>query len=165
LRRQLTLVEQTPMAFATLSLQSDHLLHGDYHDSNLFFNADEEVSHLFDWEKTEIAPREIELVRALLFTCFSNPENFRGTFEPHNFDLAAAFLSTYHALYPIEAEQFIAALHARYWGSLCSLWVVDEHYRRQNDRVDAFLEANLAEINYFAAYMPQLIDWFNSLWP
>ncbi len=165
LRRQLALVEQTPMAFATLTLRSDHLLHGDYHDSNLFFNVEEEVSHLFDWEKTEIAPRELELVRALLFTCFSNPENFRGTFKPHNFDLAAAFLTAYHARYPIEAQRFIDALHARYWGSLCSLWVVDEHYRQQNDRVDLFLEANLAEINYFADHTSQLIEWLSSLWP
>jgi Ser/Thr protein kinase RdoA (MazF antagonist) len=162
-RRQLALVEQTPLDLAVSALQPDHLIHGDYHDSNLFFNEAGEVAYLFDWEKAEIAPREVELVRALLFTCFSNPDNFRGTFLPHNFEQAALFLSAYHAQYPIASERFIEALRARYWGSLCSLWVVTEHYLYQNTRVDPFLESTLAEVSYFADHLPQMIDWFHSL--
>ncbi|MEZ4620667.1 MAG: phosphotransferase [Caldilineaceae bacterium] len=133
-RRQLVLVEQIKIDPSLLALPSDHLIHGDYHDSNLFFDAQDQVAHLFDWEKAEIAPREVELVRALLFTCFSNPENFRSTFLPHNFVLGSAFLAAYHAHYPIVLERFVDALHARYWGSLCSLWVVNEHYLYQNPR-------------------------------
>jgi len=158
-QRQLVLVAQTPMPFDALTLQSDHLIHSDYHDGNLFFNDQEEVTHLFDWERSEVAPRELELVRALLFTCFSNPHNFRGTFTPQTFALAATFLTSYHTAYPLDPQRFVDALHARYWSSLCSLWVVNEHYRHQNNRVDLFLEANLAEINYFADQLPALIDW------
>lgn len=162
-RLQLALVEQTPMDLAVSALQPDHLIHGDYHDSNLFFNKADDVAYLFDWEKAEIAPREVELVRALLFTCFSNPNNFRGTFLPPNFEQAALFLSAYHSQYSIEPERFIEALRIRYWGSLCSLWVVTEHYLYQNTRVDPFLESTLAEISYFAEHLPQMIDWFRSL--
>ena len=162
-RLQLALVARTPMDPAALTLQPDHLVHGDYHDGNLFFNEADEVAYLFDWEKAEIAPREVELVRALLFTCFSNPDNFRGTFLPHNFKQATVFLAAYHAQYPIEPERFIDALRARYWGSLCSLWVVTEHYLHQNTRVDTFLESNLAEISYFADHLPEMIVWFHSL--
>ena len=150
LRRQLTLVDQTAMDYTKLGLVSDHLLHGDYHDSNLFFDEQERVCYLFDWEKAEIGARESELVRALLFTCFSNPHNFRGTFTPQNFDQGKAFLHAYQSTYPVNPERLADAIVARYWGSLCSLWVATEHYLNHNQRVDPFLEANLAEINYFA---------------
>lgn len=35
-----------------LGLKNDHLIHGDYHGRNIFYNADDEVSHVFDFEKT-----------------------------------------------------------------------------------------------------------------
>lgn len=159
IRRQQALVATTPMEYGALGLAADHLLHGDYHEGNLFFNGQEEVAYLYDWEKTEIAPREIELVRALLFTCFSNPTDFCGTFAPANFALGEQFLCAYHAIYPLQPAALTAAVHARYWGSLCSLWVPTEHYLQQNERVDLFLEANLAEINYFAAQMEHFTDW------
>jgi len=158
-RRQLALVAETAMDYTTLGLAADHLLHGDFHDGNLFFNKRDEVSALYDWEKTEIAPRESEVVRALLFTCFSNPDNFRGTFALRNFALGEQFLKAYHTCYPLELATLRAAVHARYWGSLCSLWVPTEHYLRQNHRVDLFLESNLAEITYFAGQMAPFVDW------
>lgn len=163
LQRQLTLVEQTAIDYATLPLASDHLLHGDFHDGNLFFDEEEQVQAVFDWEKTEIAPREIELIRALLFICFSNPDNFCATFAPVNFSLGEAFLRAYQARYPVAEKGLIAAVHARYWGSLCSLWVVEEHYLHQNQRVDPFLEATLTEISYFADHLPAFVRWLQAV--
>lgn len=163
LQRQLALVEVTAIDYATLALASDHLLHGDFHDGNLFFDEQEQVCYVFDWEKTEIAPREIELVRALLFICFSNPDNFCATFTPANFRLGEAFLAAYQAHYPVRPAQVVAALHARYWGSLCSLWVVEEHYLQHNRRVDPFLEATLAEITYFADHLSPFVTWLQTV--
>lgn len=163
LRRQLALVETTAIDYATLPLASDHLLHGDFHDGNLFFDEQEQVHAVFDWEKTEIAPREIEFVRALLFICFSNPNNFCATFAPANFRLGEALLRAYQARYPVMQETLVAAVHARYWGSLCSLWVVEEHYLQQNWRVDPFLEATLTEITYFADHLPAFVRWLQAV--
>lgn len=163
LERQLALVARTEMDYASLTLRSDHLLHGDYHDGNLFFDEQDQVRSLFDWEKTEVAPREVELIRALLFTCFSNPHNYCGTFEGHNFELGAAFLTAYHSHYTVKQKALENALKARYWGSLCSLWVPTEHYLHQNQRVDLFLEAQLTEINYFAAHLESFAQWLNTV--
>lgn len=165
LERQLALVAQTEMDYASLTLQSDHLLHGDYHDGNLFFDEQDQVRYLFDWEKTEVAPREVELIRALLFTCFSNPHNFCGTFTSQNFALGTAFLTAYQEAYAVDHAGLVDALRVRYWGSLCSLWVPTEHYLHQNHRVDLFLEAQLTEINYFAAHLDSFANWLNTVSP
>ena len=49
-------------AFAGLPEQ---MLHGDFHEGNLFFGPDGEVSGVIDWELASVGPRALEIVRAL----------------------------------------------------------------------------------------------------
>ena len=49
-------------AFAGLPEQ---MLHGDFHEGNLFFGPDGEVSGIIDWELASVGPRALEIIRAL----------------------------------------------------------------------------------------------------
>ncbi len=160
-RLQLALVAQTPFDPAAVALPNDHLLHGDYHVDNLFFDEVGSIRWIFDWERAAVGARASELMRALIFACFATPRDFQATFTPQNFALGKDFLDAYQRHYPIEPAEAVAALQARYWDSLSSLWVVEEHYLHHNQRVDPFLASNFSEVTYFSTHLPQLIDWLD----
>ncbi|MEZ4713341.1 MAG: phosphotransferase [Caldilineaceae bacterium] len=155
---KLHLAAQNREAIAQMGLPSDHLLHGDYQDSNFFFDEDEQISHLFDWEKTIIGPRGLELARAIEFICFSNPHDYKALFSDENFDQAGHFLKTYHESYPISLDEFATTVHVRYLQKVLSLWVEADHYLENNTRVDPFLEAEYNTIQYGSHALAEYIE-------
>jgi homoserine kinase type II len=155
---KLRLAAQNQSALAAIALASDHLVHGDYQDANLFFDQRERVSHVFDWEKTAIAPRGLELVRAIEFICFSNPDDYTAVFSAENFAGARRFLQQYHEIYPITRAEFAAVSHVRYLHKLCSLWVESDHYLAGNQRVDLFLQAEYNTVRYYAQRLDEYIE-------
>ena len=66
------LVESNSINFEDLELKNDHLIQGDYHTGNLFFDNYNHVSSVFDFEKARYAPRVFELVRSLIHIFFHN---------------------------------------------------------------------------------------------
>ncbi len=83
-----------------LPLSYDGLLHGDFIYQNTFMNEKDEVTHVFDLEKTCIGPRAYELARSLLVTCFDDG------WEEKNFDLARTFLEGYRKKQGMTYEEF-----------------------------------------------------------
>jgi len=158
IQRKLHLAQRHIADFPTIALVSDHLIHGDYQDGNLFFDAQEQVSHVFDWEKAEIAPRALELVRALEFICLSNPDDYKAVFSEENYAKARHFLQSYHERYPMTQEAFFAAAQTRYLHKILSLWVEADHYLEDNQRVDVFLEAEYHAVNYYAQHLNEYVE-------
>lgn len=158
IRLKLRLADRHQNEFAGIDLPSDHLVHGDFQDANLFFDAEDKVSHLFDWELTRIVPRGLELVRAIEFICFANPENFKAIFSVENYEKARCYLQHYHDRYPIERNEFEMVWRARYFDKLLSLWVEEDHYLAGNPRVDPFLESEYHTTRYYAEHLAAHIE-------
>lgn len=155
---KLHLAEQQRAAFTAIDLVSDHLIHGDYQEGNLFFDKNEQVSHVFDWEKSSLAPRGLELVRAIEFICFSNPNDYKAVFSEENYGKARQFLQSYHQAYPILLSEFFVASQLRYLQKILSLWVETEHYLENSKRVDVFLEAEYNTIKYYSHSLQKHIE-------
>ncbi len=102
------------------------VVHGDYQDANLFFDA-ERVSAIIDWEQAAFLPRAYEVVRA----CF-----FMFRFMPR---LTQAFLAAYRMVSGLgEAE---LADGAASWGCYADhhVWPLEEVYLHGNDRARRFI--------------------------
>ena len=155
---KMALAKRHRQDFVKIDLPSNHLVHGDYQDANLFFDAEARVSHVFDWELTRIIPRGFELVRAIEFICFANPENFKAVFSAENYDKARCFLQHYHYFYPIERAEFEVVWRARYFDKVLSLWVEEDHYLHDNPRVDPFLESEYHAVHYYSDHLSEHIE-------
>ena len=109
-------------AFAGLPEQ---MLHGDFHEGNLFFGPDGEVSGIIDWELASVGPRALEIVRAL-------DVSLRATgAAPGAAARRRAFLHGYAAEAPLTRDECLA-MPELYWAyRVHSLWLYEEHYRVQ----------------------------------
>ena len=155
---KLSLARQNQIAYEDFQFTYDHLIHGDYHEANLFFDEADRVQAVFDLEKACLAPRVVEMVRSLIFTCFSDGTQGGCAFEDKNFADASIYLQAYHQRYPLHPTELKNGLRERYLGNFHSLWVEAEHYLNHNRRVDGFLEGSLRTLQYFSQYMEQFLE-------
>lgn len=152
LKKKIALVEENRINFEDFGLKSDHLIHGDFHRGNIFFSEDDEVRYLFDWEKANTSPRALELARAIEF--FS----FYGRYAPENYLRAKEFLQAYNALYPIDKDELERGLTAWYLNQVHNIWILEEHYLKDNSRVDEFLENQIAYLEYQSEHLQEHIS-------
>lgn len=152
LKLKKSIVDKSAKKIEALDVTTNHLLHGDYHEKNIFFDNNDEVQYIFDWEMTKIGDRLHELIRSMDYI-FLN-----GEYEEENMNKARIYLLTYKELYPFEKESFINALERYYFKKAHSLWIEGEHYLKNNDRVDCFLEKQLAVLQYFPENLESLIN-------
>lgn len=130
---------------------NNHLLHGDYHEKNVFFDNNGEVKFIFDWEKTAIGNRFHELVRSMDFVCLD------GHYEKENLEKARFYIQTYKELYPFDKVDFINSIEDYYLKNAHSLWIEQTHYLENSNRVDCFLENELALLKYYPKNYKRLI--------
>ncbi|MDD5084006.1 MAG: phosphotransferase [Candidatus Moranbacteria bacterium] len=127
-------------------LQDDaHILHGDFHDENLFFDEYGKVIAVFDWEKVNCGPRGMDVARSLLLICFWDG------FEESHFHDASVYLKAYCLTYPLTKEYLKEAIMAWNMVQMHSLWVLEGHYLRHDTRMDDLLVSHMRGIRYFAA--------------
>ncbi len=124
--------------YSEFNMESDHLLHGDYTVANVFFGTDGNVSYVFDWEKTEYAPRFLEMFRSLI----------QCTLGDHA--RSKIYLDAYLALYPATREELERGLDAYALKQTHSLWIEEEHYLKGSTRTDVLIESDSFKIDYFA---------------
>ncbi|MDE1919096.1 MAG: phosphotransferase [Patescibacteria group bacterium] len=150
-RLKMELATQNTTTFDSLRLSNDHLLHGDYLDHNVFFDAQDNVEYVFDFEKTQYGPRSYELFRSVMYSLLSS-----GT---TNGDIRRAelYLRAYLESYPMPDDEIERGLRAYYLKSIHSIWIEHEHYVLGNTRPDVFLKADLERISFFIRE-PQLFD-------
>lgn len=100
LRKKAQIVRANTLLPHHLPLAYDCLLHGDFIYQNTFVNDRDQVTHVFDLEKTCLGPRAYELARSLLVTCFDDG------WDEKNFALARAFVEGYRTVQGMTYEEF-----------------------------------------------------------
>jgi len=134
-------------------LASDTLIHGDYHESNMFFHQNA-VSHIFDFEKAEMSPRVYELIRSVMLTLIN------GDFSAINLDRAAQYIAAYSDVYPISPDEVRHGLRIYFTKGVHGYWIEEEHYLRGNNRPDIFMEVGLQSLRFQASHLQELGDAF-----
>lgn len=133
-----------------LNLESDHLLHGDYLDSNLFFDTNGRVSAVFDFEKAYYAPRVYELLRSLVYSHLSVDVTDK---EIKN---AKLYLSSYLKIYPMGRDELERGFTLYYLKVIHGIWVESEHYLKNNYRADVFLKQDVLRMKYLSTKLEEL---------
>jgi Ser/Thr protein kinase RdoA (MazF antagonist)/8-oxo-dGTP pyrophosphatase MutT (NUDIX family) len=133
-----------------LSLPSDHLIHGDYLDLNVFFGENDNVSHVFDFEKTGYAPRTFELYRSMMYGLLS------GEVTDTDLQRARLYLDSYSSVYPLPVDEIKRGLQLFRLKSIHNFWVESEHYLLGNYRVDEFLYSDYSRIQYLSEHYDEL---------
>lgn len=144
LYRKLELTQANAVTPADFGLRTDHLLHGDYLNHNLFFTKQDNVSRVFDLEKCLYGPRAYELVRSFLYSIADgdwNNEIARRT---------RIYIKSYRDVYPISNEEIAKGLELYYIKSIHNAWIQHEHYMLGNTRPDQFLAPDMARNEFLA---------------
>lgn len=132
------------------NLPNDHLIHGDYLDGNVFFGEDNQVSHVFDFEKTNYSPRVYELFRSLMYVFLSEE------ITDEDINKAKSYLNSYLNVYPTSKDELRRGLKFYYTKSIHGLWVEYEHYLKNNNRPDEFLLSDFRRIKYLSENLNEL---------
>lgn len=146
-----SLVKSNNIGPTDLNLKNDHLIHGDYHGLNLFFDKNDQIQSVFDLEKTELAPRAYEIARALDLLCFSQQ------YDSEAFQAAHIFLKGYSNFYPITEKELLNGFTFYYLKKIHSLWIETEHYIKKNYRVDHFLQSEFIMLDYYQNNIEKLV--------
>lgn len=128
----------------SLDLPNIYLVHGDFHEGNVFIDSNNKISALFDFEKTEMMPRAAELIRSIIFICF------HGDFEEENYRNAEMFIKEYNSNYPLPKEELGKAIKAIYGSMVYNRWILEEAYLKNNSRPLAFLKGTYQDIKYLS---------------
>jgi homoserine kinase type II len=104
----------------------EQLVHGDYHDGNLFFSQ-RRVSAVIDWDKAEVRSRAQEAIRAMEHSLALDP------------GLCGAFVAGYRsaAALPDDDLERASARHGHL--RVCDLWLFEAIYLEGDDRPRRFL--------------------------
>lgn len=144
------LIESNSINFEDLGFKNDHLIQGDYLTGNVFFDNDDHVSSVFDFEKARYAPRVFEVIRALIHIFFDKDFNLE------NITKAKLYLNSYLNIYPLSRDEIKRGFKLFYLKMLHSSWIPGEHYLKNNYRVDHLLAGNLERIKYLSEHLEEL---------
>lgn len=144
------LVKKNTKVFEDFNIGELHLTHGDYHDHNLFFNDKEDITHVFDFEKTDMSPRCYELIRSMHFTCLD------GNITDEKIENAKLYLKAYNTAYPISKDEFSQGMQVYFLKMIHSLWILEEYYLGNNYRPSIFLAKNIDTLKYMQVHLDEL---------
>ncbi|HTT90064.1 MAG TPA: phosphotransferase [Acidimicrobiales bacterium] len=116
---------------------ASQVIHGDYQESNLFFEAGE-VSCVIDWDKARREVPSREVVRAMDYALGMEPL------------LCRQFLSGYRSVATITPGQLEEAAGWFSYQDAHDLWVVEQFLLHDNDRVEG-----LADHKPFVPFLPR----------
>ena len=126
LKLKKNIISNNTLTFKDINLPFDHLIHGDYLETNVFFDKNDQVSEVFDFEKTDYSPRMYELIRSLIYAFFN--ENF----SKENIDNAKLYLGSYLKVYPTSRDELSKGLKSFYLKHVHAVWTEGEHYLKNN---------------------------------
>lgn len=139
-----------------LNLDSDHLIHGDYLDQNVFFDKDHTVQYVFDFEKTNYSPRTYELFRSMVYSFLS------AGATKMDLEIAKKYLDAYSRVYPISKDEIRRGLQLFFLKVIHGFWVESEHYLKDNARVDSFLLDDHKRIKFLSKNLLALTDFLTT---
>ncbi|MDO8581357.1 MAG: phosphotransferase [bacterium] len=152
LRLQKQAVKKNTTRFEDMRLGTDHLIHGDVHPGNIFFNDDDTIKHIVDSEHVQYSARVLEVAKSLDYICLS-PD-----FTEEDFERARTFLVAYHARYPLTREELVDGVRAYFLRTVHSTWKLREHYDKGNTRVDKMFLKDQKRFVYFAEHLDAFIE-------
>lgn len=126
------------------------LIHGDFHEQNLFFDESGNIKYVFDFGEVKMGPRAHELWRS------SDYMFINGIYSEENVAKAILYLKTYNALNPIKREDLVSGFEIYFQMQIHSVWVESEHYLKGNTRVDRFLETRAT--GYLAEHRKEFLE-------
>ncbi|KKP85170.1 MAG: hypothetical protein UR83_C0003G0005 [Candidatus Moranbacteria bacterium GW2011_GWF2_35_54] len=132
--QKIEFIKKNKIEYEDLKLKNDHLIHGDFHEDNIFFDKKGDIMN--------VSPRVLELVRAMWFLCFYD------RYDGSAFKRAQIFLSQYSSIYPIDKDELRRGIAAWHLNQLHSMWVVDEIYLKNNKRVEILMNSYINFLNY-----------------
>lgn len=147
-----SLLEKNTLSFEDFHLNSDHLIHGDYLVHNVFFDTNQQVQYVFDFEKTGYAPRVFEVFRSMFFSFLTDDV------EEKKLENAKKYLDAYTSVYPMSKEERIKGLQLVFLKTINSFWVEGEHYLKNNLRTDPLLFENNKRIKYLSENLETLTE-------
>lgn len=125
--RRAWLITAPSVNMEELSLLEQQVIHGDYQETNLFFENGR-VSAVIDWDQSYVAPRAWEVVRTLHYVCKLEKTACRS------------FLDAYRCILPLTLTELERAAAAYGWMRAHNLWHYQAIYLKGNQRVRAFLQ-------------------------
>ena len=137
LQRKLLIAEpvQQPSAFAHLPCQ---MLHGDFHDEQVLFDAKDRIIAVLDWENFQGGARIWELVRSLAFS---------GLLDHPLLD---TYLRGYSLHVQLSAEECALGI-ALWWQSrLIGTWVWTAYFVGGNQRLSPLFASTIETLNKLA---------------
>jgi homoserine kinase type II len=142
--RRTLLAAGLPGAEAFARLPS-HVLHGDFHDGNVFFDRHGSVSGVVDWELAAVGPRAFELIRALDVALRLPADLDAGGAR------VQALLHAYIGEVDLTYEECMAMPEMYLAHRVHSLWVYEEHYRLGSARTDQIAMQDIADLEWWIA--------------
>ncbi len=142
--------ENNSTEFSEFNFQNDHLVHGDYHDHNVFFGPDGTLTHVFDLEKSGYEPRFYELFRSTSYTFLNAPITDKKLRD------ARLYLDSYRKIYPLDQEEISRGFDAYIIKMAHGAWVETEHYIQNNNRIDPLLDIEYHRFCYFIDHRDKL---------
>jgi Ser/Thr protein kinase RdoA (MazF antagonist) len=108
------------------TVEGEQMVHGDYQDTNLFFN-DGRVSAIIDWDKAEVRAPGEEVVRAMHLSLGLDPSR------------SNAFLAGYRSGATLSDHHLRTGAIAYGQQRICDLWLYETIYLHRDDRARRFL--------------------------
>lgn len=146
LKLKMNIVKNNKVTPEDLNIQNNHLVHGDYHEKNVFFDDNGDVEYVFDLEKAGVGIKLFEIIRSMDLICLN------GEFSKENIEKAQIYLKSYNDKYPMSRDELHRGINFYYIKKAHSLWVEKEHYINDNMRVDCFLEKEYSMLKYYSKH-------------
>ena len=140
--------------YEEFELESKTLTHGDYHERNVYFNENDEVEWLIDWDTCEMGPRSRELARAIDLLCID-----RGDLSSDGLSKAKAFFQKYNSIYPITKDELYKGWYTHLMMTGMSLFGYTEYYLNNSQKAKRFIEDEKAEeLELFFSKLEEVVD-------
>lgn len=135
--KKLNLLQELPELEEKLSKCPRIFCHGDYHGANLIFDSSDKIKSIVDWEFFGYDYRIWEVMRSMSFIC---DLDFTGSMVgPVDFKKAFKYLKAYLEELPLLKEELNIAVELMKYKSLCSCFVIEQHYFRNKTDSGVFL--------------------------
>ncbi|GCE09711.1 phosphotransferase enzyme family protein [Dictyobacter aurantiacus] len=125
-QRRDRLMASQPADVSILSTLNHQVTHGDYQESNLFFEGNS-VSAIIDWDQSLFAPRAWEIIRVFHYIFKFQAEG------------CSAFLNAYRTIIPLPLVDLEKTATIYAWIREHDLWLYEELYLHKNQRVRSFV--------------------------
>ena len=129
---------QTTQQKNTLQTLPFQAIHGDYQETNLFFQ-NKQISAIIDWDQSYTAPTTWEIARTLHIVLHFQPTP------------CITFLKAYQQTHPLSLKDLDTTTHAYALSRTHSLWLYEEVYDQANNRVRQFITPG--------PFRPLIEDW------